>query len=101
MKASILIGDVLERIRELPDESVQCIVTSPPYWGLRDYKVDGQIGLEKTPEEYVAKMIVVFSEVRRILSKDGVLWLNIGDSYFSSSTGGLSSSPSRMTGGKS
>ena len=81
MKATILIGDVLDRLRGLPDESVQCVVTSPPYWGLRDYKVSGQIGLEKTPEEYVRKLTVVFSEVRRVLRSDGVLWLNVGDSY--------------------
>ncbi len=63
------------------DESVQCCVTSPPYWGLRDYGQDEQLGLEKTPEEYVAKMVEVFREVRRVLRKDGTLWLNLGDSY--------------------
>ena len=83
MKASILIGDVLDRLRKLPDESVQCVVTSPPYWGLRDYKCAGQIGLEKTPEMYIAKMVAVFAEVRRVLRDDGTLWLNIGDSYAS------------------
>lgn len=133
MKAKILVGDVLERIRELPDESVQCVVTSPPYWGLRDYQTaeweggditcdhkqesprfngpkqtthqvsghaskaeshdrthcpkcgaerrDQQIGLEKSPEEYVAKIVEVFREVKRVLRKDGTLWLNLGDSY--------------------
>jgi DNA modification methylase len=65
----------------MPDESVQCCVTSPPYWGLRDYNVDGQLGLEKTPEEYVAKMVAVFTEVKRVLRSDGTLWLNVGDSY--------------------
>ncbi|MGH7180104.1 MAG: DNA methyltransferase, partial [Tepidisphaeraceae bacterium] len=65
----------------MADESVNCCVTSPPYWGLRDYKVDGQLGLEKTPAEYVAKMVEVFREVRRVLRDDGVLWLNLGDSY--------------------
>lgn len=65
----------------LCDESVQCVVTSPPYWGLRDYGVDGQLGLEKTPEEYVANMVTVFREVRRVLKADGLLWLNLGDSF--------------------
>ena len=77
----ILQGDALDRLREMDAESVQCCVTSPPYWGLRDYGVDGQLGLEKTPEEYVAKMVAVFAEVRRVLRDDGTLWLNIGDSY--------------------
>lgn len=74
-------GDVLACLREFPDESVHCCVTSPPYWGLRDYGVEGQLGLEKTPEEYVSKMVEVFREVRRVLRKDGTLWLNLGDSY--------------------
>src|SRR5574343_992618 len=64
-------------------KSVQCVVTSPPYWGLRDYGVEGQLGLEKTPDEYVANMVAVFREVRRVLKDDGVLWLNLGDSYCS------------------
>ena len=81
MKATILIGDVLDRIKEIPDQTIQCCVTSPPYWGLRDYGHDGQLGLEATPEQYVKKMVEVFREVRRILKDDGVLWLNIGDSY--------------------
>lgn len=67
----------------LPDESIQCVVTSPPYFGLRNYDVDGQIGLEETPEEYVADMVAVFREVWRVLRKDGVVWLNLGDSYAS------------------
>jgi DNA modification methylase len=77
----IRVGDCRALLRELPDESVNCVVTSPPYWGLRDYGVDGQIGLEETPEEYVAKMVEVFREVRRVLRSDGVAWLNLGDSY--------------------
>ena len=77
----ILVGDALERLRELPDCSVHCCVTSPPYWGLRDYGVNGQIGLEKTPEEYVTRMAGLFGEVRRVLRDDGTLWLNLGDSY--------------------
>jgi DNA modification methylase len=83
MKYQILIGDVLEMLATLPDESVQCVVTSPPYWGLRDYGVDGQVGLESTLSEYLEKMVAVFGEVRRVLRNDGVVWLNMGDSYAS------------------
>lgn len=81
MTVRILTGDCLETLRTLPAESVNCCVTSPPYWGLRDYGVAGQLGLEATPEEYVAKMVAVFREVRRVLREDGTLWLNLGDSY--------------------
>lgn len=84
---TILQGDCLEQLATIESESVQCCVTSPPYWGLRDYGVAGQIGLEKTPDEYVAKMVSVFREVRRVLKGDGVLWLNLGDSYASGSDG--------------
>ena len=80
-RSRIIIGDVIDGLRTLDAGSVHCCVTSPPYWGLRDYGVDGQIGLEKTPEEYVAKMVNVFREVRRVLREDGTLWLNMGDSY--------------------
>ena len=68
-------------LRTLPDECAQTCVTSPPYWGLRDYGIDGQLGLEPTPDEYVARMVAVFAEVRRVLRADGTLWLNLGDSY--------------------
>jgi DNA modification methylase len=78
---TILQGDVREKLAELPDASVQCVVTSPPYWGLRDYGVPGQLGLEKTPDEYVANMVAVFRDVRRVLRDDGTLWLNLGDCY--------------------
>lgn len=88
MTARILIGDVRDRLADLPDESVQCVVTSPPYFALRDYGVDGQIGLEPTPEAYCAAMVAVFREVRRVLRRDGTLWLNIGDSYASHDPGG-------------
>jgi len=77
----ILLGDVRDTLRTVADGSVQCVVTSPPYWGLRDYGHDGQIGLEQTPDEYVAEMVAVFREIRRVLADDGVLWLNLGDSY--------------------
>lgn len=79
----ILVGDVLDMLASLPDESVHCVVTSPPYWGLRDYGVAGQIGLEPTLDEYLARMVAVFREVRRVLRRDGTLWLNMGDSYAS------------------
>jgi DNA modification methylase len=79
--ARILVGDVRESLRGLPDGSVRCVVTSPPYWGLRDYGHDGQIGLENTSELYVAEMVGVFREVRRVLADDGTLWLNLGDTY--------------------
>ena len=78
---TILEGDCLERMRELPDDSVHCCVTSPPYFGLRDYGVEGQIGLEPTPGEFVAATVAVFREVKRVLRDDGTLWLNLGDSY--------------------
>jgi DNA modification methylase len=74
-------GDALEVLRTLGAGSVQCCVTSPPYWGLRDYGHAGQIGLECTPEEYVSRLVEVFREVRRVLADDGTLWLNLGDSY--------------------
>lgn len=78
--------DVLDGLRSLPDGCVQCAVTSPPYFALRDYGVAGQIGLEETPDAYIAKMVAVFSEVRRVLRDDGTLWLNIGDSYNSNAS---------------
>lgn len=74
-------GDARDVLPTLPDASVHCVVTSPPYWGLRDYGSDGQLGLEATPEEYVANLVAVFREVRRVLRDDGTLWLNLGDSY--------------------
>ena len=74
-------GDCLASLRMMPDQSVQCCITSPPYWGLRDYGHDGQIGLEETPDAYVHKMVAVFREVRRVLKDDGTLWLNLGDGY--------------------
>ena len=81
MATEFLVGDVREMMATIPDESVHCVVTSPPYWGLRDYGIPGQIGLERTPEEYVAAMVEVFREVRRVLRADGTCWLNLGDSY--------------------
>lgn len=88
MAIRILQGDCLKVLRSLPDESVHCCVTSPPYWGLRNYNVDGQLGLEKTPEEYIENMVAVFREVRRVLRKDGTAFVNMGDSYAGSGRGG-------------
>lgn len=78
---TILNGDCREVLKTLPDASVNCCVTSPPYWGLRDYGHTAQIGLERTPEEYVASLVAVFRQVRRAMRDDGTLWLNMGDSY--------------------
>ena len=80
-KVCTLIGDCIESMRGLPDASVNCCVTSPPYFGLRDYQVAGQIGLEDTPDAFVARLVEVFREGRRVLRDDGTLWLNLGDSY--------------------
>lgn len=81
MNWQLINSDVIEGLRQLPDASVHCVVTSPPYFGLRDYGVDGQIGLEATPDAYIARLVEVFQEVRRVLRNDGTLWINIGDSY--------------------
>jgi hypothetical protein len=81
MSVTIHNGDALAVLRTMDADSVQCCVTSPPYFGLRDYGHAGQIGLEPTPAEYVAKLVEVFEEVRRVLKEDGTLWLNLGDSY--------------------
>ena len=90
MKASILVGDARSLLSELADGSVQTCITSPPYFGLRDYGHDGQIGLEETPDEYVKEMVALFREVWRVLADDGTLWLNLGDSYSGSGKGGQS-----------
>lgn len=82
-------GDALAVIRDMPDGSVDCIVTSPPYFGLRDYGVEGQLGVEDSPAEYVARMVELFSEARRVLAEDGTFWLNLGDSYAANGRGGL------------
>lgn len=95
---TVLLGDVREQLATLDAGSVQCVVTSPPYYGLRDYGVDGQIGLEASPAEYVAEMVGVFRDVRRVLADDGVLWLNIGDSYNSAPLGRFSGGGSAMVG---
>jgi DNA modification methylase len=86
-QVSILHGDVLDRLRTIADDSIQCVVTSPPYWRLRDYGVDGQIGLEPTFEEFLDRLVAVFAEVRRVLRPNGVCWVNMGDSYATASSG--------------
>ncbi len=83
----ILRGDALHILRTLPSASVQCVVTSPPYWGLRDYNIEGQIGLEPTLPQFINRLVAVFNEVKRVLKDDGLLWLNIGDSYTSGNRG--------------
>ena len=83
----ILEGDVLDGLRTLPDCSVQCTCTSPPYWMLRNYGVDGQIGLEETMEGYIQKRVDVFHEVKRDTRDDGIFWLNLGDCYSGSGKG--------------
>ena len=80
----IIQGDVLDCLKNIPDQSVQCVVTSPPYWGLRDYNVSGQLGLESSPDEFVDNLVKVFREIKRVLKDDGTLWLNLGDSYYRS-----------------
>jgi DNA modification methylase len=82
-KVALYHGDALETLKRLAPDSVDCIVTSPPYFGLRDYGVDGQIGAEPSPVEFVAALTAVFREARRVLADDGTLWLNLGDTYYS------------------
>jgi hypothetical protein len=89
MNTEILLGDCRALLPSLPAESVHCVVTSPPYFGLRDYGHPDQIGLEKTPEEYVAGLVDVFRQVGRVLRPDGTVWLNLGDSYMRAGPGGL------------
>ena len=95
----LLQGDCLQVLATLPAESVQTCITSPPYWGLRDYGAEGQLGLEATPELYVASMVAVFREVRRVLRDDGTLWLNLGDSYAGAASGSNPSETSKLGSG--
>ena len=83
----LLIGNCLEKIDEIESKSVQAIVTSPPYWGLRDYKADGQLGEELVPEDFVQNLTTLFNKSKRVLKDDGTLWLNIGDTYFGAKGG--------------
>ena len=81
---TVITADALQGLKTLPDGVADMCVTSPPYFGLRNYGVEGQIGIEKTPEEYIQKLVAIFYEVKRVLHNDGTLWLNIGDSYWNS-----------------
>lgn len=83
MRDSILVGDALSTLKTLPDQMINTCVTSPPYWGLRDYGVEDQIGIEQTPDEFIWELVLVFRQVMRVLRDDGTLWLNLGDSYAS------------------
>ena len=83
----LLIGNSLEKIDEIEEKSVQAIVTSPPYWGLRDYNADGQLGEELVPEEFVKNLTTLFGKAKRVLKDDGTLWVNIGDTYFGAKGG--------------
>lgn len=85
--STIFEGDALTVLRRLPDESVRCVVTSPPYWGLRDYDITEQIGLEATMHQFINRLVTIFAEIRRVLTEDGTLWLNIGDGYTSGNRG--------------
>jgi site-specific DNA-methyltransferase (adenine-specific) len=99
MSVEILHGDCRETLKTLPDASVNCCVTSPPYFGLRDYGHDAQIGLEESPDAFVQQMVSVFREVRRALRDDGTLWLNLGDSY-AAQRGGTHQPAETLAGGK-
>lgn len=96
-EATIHTGDALAVLATLPGNSVQCCVTSPPYWGLRDYGVEGQIGLEPSPEEFIGRMVEVFAQVRRVLRPDGTCWINMGDTYCAARSGGIGTA-STLTG---
>ena len=105
--ATVHIGKNMDTLKRLAEKSIQCCVTSPPYFGLRDYGIDGQLGLEPTPELFVQNLVEVFREVRRVLRDDGTLWLNLGDSYaanrsyqVNSTKGGPKHSSSQAAGGK-
>lgn len=88
MTTTIYQGHALDVLRRMPDNSVHCVVTSPPYFALRDYGVDGQIGLEDTPALFLDALVEVFREVRRVLRPDGTCWVNMGDSYSHGGPGG-------------
>ena len=88
VRVDVLCGDSLRRLEELPDDSIHCVVTSPPYWGLRDYESEGAIGLEPTWDDHLGRLMRVFEQVKRVLRPDGTLWLNYGDAYVGPSKGG-------------
>lgn len=86
-ESTLIEGDALQVLQRIPTESMQCVVTSPPYWGLRDYGSEGQIGLEQTLPQFINRLVAVFAEVKRVLCKDGVMWINMGDGYTSGNRG--------------
>lgn len=86
---TIVCSDALDFVRTLPDNSINCVVTSPPYYALRDYGCEGQIGLEETPQQFIARLVELFSEIRRALREDGTCWVNMGSSYASVRVSGL------------
>ena len=88
MNYTIIEGDCIEKLKELPEKSINTCVTSPPYYALRNYQMDGQVGVEETPDDYVQKIVQVFREVRRVLKDDGTIWINLGDSYAGSGGAG-------------
>lgn len=87
--AEVIVGNALHTLKNLPDASVQTIVTSPPYWGLRDYGDDEQLGLEKSPFDFIENLCKVFDEIWRVLKDDGTIWVNLGDSYYNKSLAGI------------
>ena len=93
MKHEIIIGDCLDSLAELPPDTFQTCITSPPYWGLRDYNVDGQLGMESTPDEFVGNLVRVLRLAKRVLRDDGTVWLNLGDSYYNYRPGAGQSMP--------
>jgi site-specific DNA-methyltransferase (adenine-specific) len=86
-ESKIIEGDALHALQMLPSNSIQCVVTSPPYWGLRDYDIEGQIGLENTLQQFINKLVEIFNELKRVLCENGILWVNIGDGYTSGNRG--------------
>ena len=92
-KNKIYLGNCIDVLKTFPEKSINCCITSPPYYGLRDYGVDGQIGNEESPEEYIEKLVSVFDEVKRVLTDDGVLWLNLGDCWAGSNQGSGTKNP--------
>ena len=94
----ILQGNCLDKLKELPDQSINTCITSPPYWGLRDYGEYKQLGMEDTPEEFVENLVQVFREVKRVLRDDGTVWLNLGDSYCGTGNKGNYTDPKHKEG---
>ena len=96
----LIIGDCLSSISKIESSSIQSVITSPPYWGLRNYDDENQLGQEDTPEEFVSKLVGIFREIKRVLKEDGTVWVNIGDTYFGAK-GGHFDSDNSITQGES